>query len=355
MKAKLLFLFISFFTISKSGIAQEMQSQTQKEIDKEFLEIKLELPYGAFKNYKLTQLYHDYGPKEYYFTDNSIPSFKSLKVNSGSFQFSLGKLSSFFLEFDKQPDGSFDTLKNYFSIKYGTPTIINKVFSKIQEQNYEEVNIWETANYKLKLIKLRGYSDGTFNEAKKFHYVQMELTSKRLEKEREEQLTKKNLQIESEETVYKERLGKGNATFVPDINASIKLLLSNSTLTTFEKLLPAYSTGSPDTLYSYNKNTDEYDLFDAIKYTYIFTYKNIQVTAEVETSKNKVLKKIEYHFDNDPLIRFALQRNQNGLVINESMTKIVTKMGMNDCIVYDNNQKIHLTEYTSRHFTVQKY
>lgn len=162
--------------------------------------------------------------------------------------------------------------------------------------------------------------------------------------------------LENKSQKSEEREGRGNGTFIPDVNFSIKLLLANSTITNFEKLLPSFSVSKPDTLYDYNKITEKYDVFNSIRYTYTFTYKNqIPLSAEVRVSKNKVIKAIEYHFDSDPFIRFTLQRNQNGLIINEGMTKIVAKMGLNDCIVYDNNQKIHLTEYTSQHFKVAKY
>ena len=339
---------------SYAQIYQGGDSLRVKEIDKEFLGIKLESPYTAFKSYKLERTQNNNGKKEYYSTDNDILSFKSFKVKGiYSLQFTLGKLSSFSFDFSPQPEGSFDTLKKYFMLKYGNPTIRNKGFDKVQEQNYDEEDIWETGNYKLKLIKIGAYPDGsTFN--KKYFFAEMQLTSKRLEKEGAEQLARK-LQLDSKEATYEERVGKGSGVFVPDINSSIKLLLVNTTITNFEKLLPSFSVSMPDTLFDYNKITDEYDLFNSIMYTYTFTYKKIQLSAEVGINKNKVIKKIEYLFVIDPGIRFALQRSQNGLIINELMTEMVSTMGLNECIVYDNTQKIHLNEYSSTHFSIQKY
>lgn len=155
---------------------------------------------------------------------------------------------------------------------------------------------------------------------------------------------------------YKIRRGAGNGTFISDINSSAKLLLANTTIANFEKVLPSFSNTQHDTTYNYNSVTDKYDLFNSVMYTYILDYKNgQQLLVKVDVQKNKVIKRIEYEFYNDSGINFKLQRSQNGFVINEKMSKTVTKMGFNECKVYDNSQKIHLTEYTSKHFTIEKY
>ena len=151
------------------------------------------------------------------------------------------------------------------------------------------------------------------------------------------------------------KIGKGNGTFIPDVSYSIKLINMNSSISDFEKLLPDFTLNYSDTLFKYNKESGKYVIFSSVRNVYSFIYRGINVSAEVDIKKAKIINKIEYYFRYDPAIRFAVQRQKNGLIINETMTRIVTKMGFNKCIVYDNIRKIHLTEYNEKHFKIEKY
>jgi hypothetical protein len=186
----------------------------------------------------------------------------------------------------------------------------------------------------------------------------MTITSNRLIKKYNERLSeyKKANSNEYDLFDYKIRRGAGNGAFIPDINTSAKLLLANTTISNFEKILPSFSNTRQDTTYNYNSATNKYDLFNSIMYSYILDYKNgKQLLVKVDVRKNKVIKRIEYEFYNDSGINFKLQRTQNGFIINEKMSKVLSNMGFNECRAYDNSQKIHLIEYTSKHFIVEKY
>ena len=126
----------------------------------------------------------------------------------------------------------------------------------------------------------------------------------------------------------------------------------------FEKLLPEFSViDSASKTYDYNPVTLKHDIIKETIYEYTFMYNNqYEVFVNVYVNKNQIIKKMEFKFSIEPFfLNYTKQRAENGFVINEAMTKMVTKMGLNKCIVYDNAQKIHLTEYTSKHFTLEKY
>lgn len=155
------------------------------------------------------------------------------------------------------------------------------------------------------------------------------------------------------------RIGKGNSTYIPDITFTKNFLLSNGTISSFEKLLPDFSVqDSAFKSFEYNPLTQQHDIFSAIGFYYYFTFSDqFDVKAIVTANKSNIVTKIEYFFTSEPLFKLNLtkQKTQNGFIVNETMTKAERKLGGNNCTVYSNKQKINLTIFTGKQFSLERY
>ncbi len=300
----LIFTFKTFFVLTQTTKPLQTKFQLepitgikQLDIDKGFLGIQLESPFVKFNNYELAKVYeNDDGGKEYVYDYSKIPSFKSFIVNGGNFTFTLGKLSSFSMLFSKTPVGSFDTLENYFTLKYGTPTLIINQFTRMDEQkNYAKEEVWETEDYKLNVIKLKGERQ-SFTE-KEYFRGEIEIISKKLVSEKKKKDEEKKNNVEKE---FQTRVGKGNSTFNVTIPFLEILLKSGVTKKKFESILPDFILVDSAVTFSHNPETDEWDTPSSTIYSYMVTYKKEQFSINLELYASKKYQSIKINIDSHP-------------------------------------------------------
>ena len=366
MKKIILLIFILACTPAKS---QNSQYVNALNTDKGAAYMKLNEPIEKYESLKLklasnqmfdTSLIKEYRPEQITYLFLKGAKEEIGRGILGSIRFYKNKLYSFQLKFTG-PIGIQDSILNKYRKKYGNETNTNSISSL--KSYYTKEIIWETDSvmFSVNLDEVRVLN------------CYIKYKSKTLEKEMlAEESLRKTAQVEQEKKLEEEekekeksfqkintpRIGKGNSTYIPDVTVSSKLLQANTSRTAFEKLLPNFSVlDSASKSYEYNPTTQQHDILKEIIYEYTFNYnKQYDVFLTVYMSKNQIIKRMDFKFHIEPFfINYTKQRTQSGFVINEAMSKMVSKMGLNKCIVYDNVQKIHLTEYTSKNFTLEKY
>ena len=229
-------------------------------------------------------------------------------------------------------------LPKFFIDKYG-----------IENKKNGITKIWET-----KKTYLEVYIPNKVDENNKFSNLTI------FSKEINEILNKKINEIKSEEpknlSLVKGRKGNGNNTFIPDINNALKLLQKNSSRKNLEMLLPNYTViDTLSTTFKYNEKTNNHDILDELvsKYTFMFKSEDM-VFMEVYTKKGSI-SKIEYNFDiNQDLNKLKKQIINNGFNLDARLSKVISKLGFNNCFVFTKNPSYNFTIYSEKRFSISK-
>lgn len=153
------------------------------------------------------------------------------------------------------------------------------------------------------------------------------------------------------------RKGKGNGTLIPDITATTRIILNNTSRLSFEKLLPKFDANAEEFKdFEYNPKTGERDIFIGYIYNYEFNYKNdYKIVAFVYMNKNQIIHKVEYQFNSMvSFFSFEEQRVKNGYYMNESLSKIISVMSLNESKCYKRGQLLLTVHDNLRNFSISK-
>ena len=224
----------------------------------------------------------------------------------------------------------------YFTEKYGKG-----------ENKTEKTSIWET--------------DKTYLEVKNDSYCTIvTMYSKNLDSKVKLAIKLKEQEIydsyNKNKKILNKRKDKGNGTFIPDINNTLKLLQKNSSRKNLEMFLPNYTViDTLSTTFKYNEKTNNHDILDELVSKYTFMYKSkYMVFMEVYTKKG-IISKIEYNFDiNQDLNILKKQIINNGFNLDTRLSKIISKLGFNNCFVFTKNPSYNFTIYSEKRFSLSK-
>lgn len=224
----------------------------------------------------------------------------------------------------------------YFTEKYGA-----------SENKTEKISIWESDKTYLE-VKINSYCTIVTMYSKNIDN-KVKLSVKLNEEEIYESYNKNR-------KVLNDRKDKGNGTFIPDINSTLKLLQKNSNRKNLEILLPNFTVN--DTLYTtyrFNEKTNNHDILDELVSKYTFMFKSEYMVFMQVYTKKGFITKIEYSFDaNQDLDRLKKQIINNGFILDVKLSKVISKLGFNNCFVFTKKPNYNFTIYTERRFSISK-
>ena len=163
-----------------------------------------------------------------------------------------------------------------------------------------------------------------------------------------------------DEQIPNYRKGNGNGKFAPDLNSALIILQKASSKKNLEDLLPEFKVSDNiETTFQFNEITNEHDLLYEEVSKYTFMYKNEYIVFLKVYTKKNIITKLEYSFDvkenlNQLLDLLKEQTIKNGFILDMKLSKVISKLGFNNCIVFTKKPNYNLTMYTDRKYSISK-